>query len=255
MAGSNVQAYKDAIRKIAGSVDPHEWEKADWSEAVKLIDEDVLKDARTRGEEYLRDAFPDAQIGPVKSLPRVEEKRRCADRADGSSLPTFKIVCDLLRARVTTTVQGIQHRVHGVHKVGIRAGWPFYLRGGGRFGSQADDKRYKDIVQFAYIYIPELGHFAELQIMHPVAAYTFHVDSILRSLSNDTVPVSERPLDVWTDGLYQGMRDYLVAQANGDAPPRTADELQLLCQQVYTERGRLIPYPLLRFFEEIQREK
>lgn len=259
MADSNAEAYQKAIWKVTKTILPSKWEEADWSEAVALIDQSVLDNAHACSEKMVGAALKrvcsslknntlfsvkKASVGPPKQLSRVEEKKQT------KGLATFKVICDLMRARVETEVKSIHAHLNAWRLECSERGWKYHIRGGGYCGSHAELHEhpchlvFKDIVQFVYLFLPKEGFFVELQIMEPVAAHTFHIDSLLRSWPTNL----ERPVDLWEDELYLKIRQHILALANGVPPATSVKELKILATCLYRKHNSIISGVLLETF-------
>lgn len=80
------------------------------------------------------------------------------------------------------------------------------------------DGKYTDIVQFVYVYLPEIG-IVEFQLLHPFARYTFTRNSELRE---NPALKAEMP-SLFTDKFYDLVKRFLLDDANGCFKDNPAD--------------------------------
>lgn len=242
-----LEEYKEAVNAIATTNAPEMWEGLDWTPALeKVTSKAILEDAQRCAVMVCNNlvVLP-ATIGPVKQLHRVEQKKGFVAN---TGYPSFKAICDLGRMRVELPLEDIPSMVMSIQKKAKRYGFTVCVRDGLPLGTQASidaggKLRFHDIVQMLYVHFD--GHIVEIQVMEPLAAYTFAVDSALRAQAR---PNDCGPVKVWTDGLYVAMRTHMLERANKEPVSQCASDILLLCQRVYTSRNLPIPKELLAVF-------
>ena len=151
----------------------------------------------------------------------------------GKPINYFKVVSDFAAATVYCSVNEIENMVVKFQGLAKDAGGWCAVRGLGQdpYGYHKKDGEFKDIVQYLFVYLPEIGHVIELQVCHPFARETFKRDSFLRD-NKTKLPEDQLPVDLWGDfnattqksenNLYAEVKQYLLLQANQPAQPDLA---------------------------------
>lgn len=191
-----------------------------WAELTQLIDEDVLIDAAGSGDQ-LRKIFFDIQldIKPIKTMARIVQKTK---EQHLTYKNYFKSCSDLSACRVTASnLTMMRILIHHIEDVTIAHGGKFHIRK----PSFWNDRQYVDIVQYVYVYLPQLGHIVEMQIGHPFALYTFKADSCIRD-GGDVV-------DLWADGFYTMMKQHMLEGFNGTPYTNTFEQCMDVCNRIH----------------------
>lgn len=196
-----------------------------WFDVFHNVDQATLSHAHRQMNKFVDTC---AQHGlslttrPEKQLSRIQEKHRAAQ----ANLPRagfvddFKVVSDFMAGRDYCNITDIQSHVDTFKKLANEQGGWCVVRGEGKdtFGAHQKEGVLKDIVQYVFVFLPDMGHVTECQIGHQLAGVTFTIDSFLRD-NKGKIPESDLPIDLWGNkeagtNLYGSVRDYLLLQAN-----------------------------------------
>lgn len=208
-----------------------------WEEIHANLNDEFLEDASSATHKF-SDVCRNVgitlnEIRPTKSMQRTTTKfEGIAKYAEtsGKSPNYFKVVSDFAAATVYCSVNEIENTVAKFQDLAKTSGGWCAVRGLGQdpYGYHKKDGEFKDILQYLFVYLPEVGHVVEIQVGHPFARETFKRDSFLRDnkskLSEDQLPV-----DLWGDfnvttqksenNLYGEVKQYLLLQANQPSHP------------------------------------
>lgn len=159
----------------------------------------------------------------AKSLERVKEK--ILERAQSGDY--FKSVNDFIAFRVACDVGEIDEKLTIIEKLDncvscVRKCWS------------------KDIVQYVYLYFEDIGFIVELQIGHPLALYTFEMDSLRR--------VGGSQVDLWENDFYSTTKDYILSLVDKTIPSCTKEEI---LEKARTIHNGTIPERLLSILNEL----
>jgi hypothetical protein len=187
-----------------------------WNALASEISEEVLHNAWSKTDAVRHIYAPHVGslfIGrPCKNMDRIRVKLTTA-------INKFKVVSDHIAFRIPCEVQGIPVVISA-----LAAHTPadtFFTR----------PSNGPDIVQYAYAYRADIGHIVEFQVGHPFAAYTFKVDSALRDNPNCGL------IDVWKDGVYNKVKDYLLARATNTVQAGQLYEMLDAIHNLYGQAG------------------
>ncbi|MCD6027397.1 MAG: hypothetical protein K0R08_1916 [Solimicrobium sp.] len=208
-----------------------------WKEIHANLSDEFLEDASSATHKFsdicMNVGITLNEIRPTKSMQRITTKfegiRKYAE-SSGKSPNYFKVVSDFAGATVYCSVNEIENTVAKFQDLAKTSGGWCAVRGLGQdpYGYHKKDDEYKDILQYLFVYLPEVGHVVEIQVGHPFGRETFKRDSFLREnkskLSEDQLPV-----DLWGDfnvatqksenNLYGEVKQYLLLQANQPSHP------------------------------------
>lgn len=67
-----------------------------------------------------------------------------------------------------------------------------------------------DIVAVMYVYLPDIGYIAELQLGHPFCFYVFRIDSKLRDIRNG----DQYTIDLWDHDFYNTIKAEIYKDNN-----------------------------------------
>jgi hypothetical protein len=185
------QAFQDAASPL-------------WAELVPLITEEVLHDAHITCQHYadvISTSNLNAQARPLKTMERIATKSQ-GTRPD---VP-FKVNSDLCALRFETyDVTEIKHIMEVLRKKVEEEQGFFYIRNSIEDG----EGNLTDIIQYAFAFIPRIGHIVELQVGHPFAVYTFTVDSIIRDKRLACASL-DGIVDLWDNGFYGYVKSLIL---------------------------------------------
>lgn len=202
-------SYCETLHEIVSNLglSQDNWSDPEWTKLFPLISQDTLDDAKSKFG-YFSSVFRFAfLVRPVKSIERVQ-KKMTEQSHDYKNY--FKVVSDFLAFRIECDLSEMKMAIDTILS-NLDKDDIVYVRGSTqehRYGCIRDSK-YVDIVQYIYVYIKSVGYIVEIQVGHPFATYTFTVDSYIRDHPRENV------IDLWTDGFYDLVKQYLINQANG----------------------------------------
>lgn len=177
-----------------------------WLVAVDSLTQSVLDDAYSKTD-TLRQVL--SKLGEITTRSCKTMKRVAEKQTDCKNFP-FKVVCDLTAVRVSCPVEEIKTKLEILSDI-VRDNEGFIFVRDPLF---IDGGVYRDIIQYVYIYIPEIGYITEVQIGHPMAMLTFSLDSKKRSWISSNKEGKYPGIDLWHDGFYDKFKCYLLAKAN-----------------------------------------
>ncbi|BDA42459.1 hypothetical protein COCOBI_03-3490 [Coccomyxa sp. Obi] len=171
-SSEEVTKYRDALARLAPAILAKPEDPA-WRDSLPEVTQAVLDDACLHADSFAR-LFPGVTMEPrpCKRVERVAQKlkRTGPDTA-------FKAHSDFLAFRINVEVSDIASTVAKISaRVAAHEGYS-HVRNAIH---DPDEGRLTDIVQYMFAYVPEVGHVVELQVGHPLAAFTFARDSVLR---------------------------------------------------------------------------
>eukprot|EP00172_Hildenbrandia_rubra_P004307 Plantae.Rhodophyta-Hildenbrandia_rubra.ctg844.p2 GENE.Plantae.Rhodophyta-Hildenbrandia_rubra.ctg844~~Plantae.Rhodophyta-Hildenbrandia_rubra.ctg844.p2 ORF type:complete len:260 (+),score=68.23 Plantae.Rhodophyta-Hildenbrandia_rubra.ctg844:2777-3556(+) len=249
----DVTKYKDTLRELVtehGLQDKLRWEN--YEKLHEFITVDVLKDAVESMDIFktmllpLKEEFPSCELAfrpRAKGMERVQRKRETCE--------PFKVVNDFAAMRVIPAISCWPSRVmYDVRRwiIGV-----VEKKEGGVYGCKVVDeddlydgvtKVSKDITDVLYVYLPEVGHVIECQILHPFAEYVFVYNSAKRNKFFKRL---------FEEGLYGKVKDCILKKdetKNRIGHEDFEDELIRIegKDAVEDEHGRLV-----QILQEIQR--
>src|SRR5204862_7244585 len=91
----------------------------------------------------------------------------------------FKVVCDFLAVRIHCDVNQIKDKIDYIKNIVISNNGVFHIRGSSfdkPYGLFMDDN-FKDIVQYVYVYLDQIGYIIEFQIGQEFATHSFTINS------------------------------------------------------------------------------
>jgi hypothetical protein len=223
--GADRPPYQEAVAQLlvnAGqSITQATMEVEGWRDLDDLLTNDVLKAAAIAGRDWYKAFFLTAGLAnppkerPVKSLMRVlkkieEAKENKGEHPDWKGLE-FKPHSDLCAflveeqdpIKILPTAKRIVEAIEA-------CGGGGYVRSRYRPGP--------DIVEYVFLYHKDAGFVAEVQVAHPFAAYTFHLDSAKRDVKNaGKTKEADAMLDLWKGSFYDGVKAQLLSNPPGDS--------------------------------------
>jgi hypothetical protein len=167
----------------------------EWLKLVPLINEEVLQEAYQAGTVY-SELFSKQGLKPFQRPKKKMSRITIKSSVKRPDVP-FKTNSDLCAFRfVTYDVSKIKQTMSLIEDSIKQAGGLFFIR-----NSIETDGKLNDIVQFAFVFMPEIGYIAEIQVGHPFAMCTFHRDSAIRDKkiageSTDDI------VDLWDNNFY-----------------------------------------------------
>jgi len=228
------------------------WEIPEWEQLHANLNTAFLEDATSCMQQFSElcenHGIKLNELRPTtKSMERVKTKfEGMAKYAESSGKPLnyFKVVSDFAAATVYSPVHEIENTVARFQDLAkVSGGW-CAVRGLGQdsYGYHKKGAEFKDIVQYLFVYLPEVGHVVEIQLGHPFARETFKRDSFLRENKNNLAE-DQLPVDLWGDfnsetkksehDLYNEVKHYLLLQANQPADS-ALPEMKTRCMEVAT---------------------
>lgn len=207
------EKFKCDLNNIIGELSLNEsnWSFEKWKSLFEVITEEVLIDAFEK-HDLVKETFSelkDMVTRNCKSIKRVEKKMT-------EQYPTkenyFKVVADFIAVRIHCQVNQIKDKIDYIKAIVHENKGSVYIRGASDdkpYGFFMDsDMKYKDITQYLYVYIEQIGYVIEFQIGHEFASYTFSIDSALRD-NPDCGKV-----DLWNQGFYDYVKTQILNKAN-----------------------------------------
>ena len=167
----------------------------EWTSLVPLINEEVLQEAHQAGTVY-SELFVKQGLKPIQRPKKTMTRITIKSSVKRPDVP-FKTNSDLCAFRFETSdVSKIKPTMSLIEDSIRQAGGLFFIR-----NSIETDGKLNDIVQFAFVFVPEIGYIAEIQVGHPFAMCTFHRDSTIRNKriageSTDDI------VDLWDNDFY-----------------------------------------------------
>jgi hypothetical protein len=193
----SVSTYKNALSNVIYEHNGLEnLVSPKWKDLVPMITDDVLIDAYNSYKKY-ETIFSGLNVygtsRPLKTMKRIKIKAQ-TERAD---VP-FKVNSDLCAVRFPTyDIYRIKHIMKELRQRVIDEEGIFVVRN----SIEDDNGVMKDIIQYAFAYVPSIGYIIEIQVGHPFAMYTFTVDSKIRDMRLEGKPVDDI-VDLWDNGFY-----------------------------------------------------
>lgn len=183
----SIQAYKTKLAQIVKS-SFQDLESNRWTETLDLIDQDVLTDAFSQIDQVKQIYWSDIQSRTCKRMARVEKKKQIP------SLDfAFKANSDFLAFRIPCHPHEIENIMFNIISITVENQGQSHVRGKIR----NEEDQLIDIVQFVYVFLPQIGYIIEFQVGHPFAFYTFRLDTHLRNLRKEGVDTSHM-IDLWS---------------------------------------------------------
>lgn len=188
-----------------------------WKELAEKVNQEILDDAYNRIP-LVQSIY--SSIGSTFGLEartkkqqyRIEKKLGEVSRRDSCDQQYFKVVSDFIAFRVSCEVSDIPNVVSEIINISKNHGGTVWLKGNcqGDECDNCDVRHFTDIVQYVYVYIPQVEYVTEFQVGHPFAAYVFKLDSATR----DNPAIRAHIVDLWQNNVYGIVKTYLLAQAN-----------------------------------------
>jgi hypothetical protein len=226
-----VSNFKECLINVVNETTLNEsnWLSENWKKPWDLINQNVLNDAFEK-HGLIRSLFQ--EIGNIiprncKSISRVEKKK--TEQRSGNE-NYFKVVSDLVAARIYCNVNEIQSKIDQFRKIVAENNGQMHVRGAsderpyGFF--MKSEKEYVDITQYIYIFLEKVEYPIEIQIGHEFAAHTFSIDSALR----DNPKCGK--VDLWNENFYGLVKKYIQDKANAQ-DPGSKDEINTVCEKIH----------------------
>lgn len=202
----SVSLYKKALESAVNN-DLGRWDAPSWRELYPLITKQVLEDAFTQApivKKLLTSLKLHVISRPQKSIKRVLKKQEGQRPGIG-----FKVNSDFAAFRVfLKDVNQIDSVIDEIASEVTSRGGKAHIRGKIRDG----EGKLNDVVNYIYIYLPEVGYIAEIQVGHEFAAFTFERDSYLRDHPEDR----KNLIDLWDNDFYSTVKTAILAKARGE---------------------------------------
>lgn len=179
------------------------WDSDEWRKVAQLVTEEDLQDANEKASLVVQKLLKlrlSSQRN-AKTLKRVHKK---IEEHYGNY---FKAISDFIGFRVNCTVEEIAGKLCILQEL---KDCTIMIRkpssNSNACASYMDNTgKYIDILQYVYVYFPDIGHITELQIGHVFASYTFKIDSEIRygkkrieELYKQGIFIDSRlPVDLW----------------------------------------------------------
>jgi len=157
-------------------------------------------------------------------MARIEKKTQSLSPGN------YKVLSDFVAVRLNCKLEEIASKIEIIRAIVLEKGGSLYVRRSWLSPDQAafhDGKKFTDITQYVYAYLPEVGYPIEFQIGHIFAAHTFTMDSALRDN-----PACGK-VDLWTDNFYKRVKAYILEKANGQETTDSLDAIQTLAQHIH----------------------
>lgn len=181
-----------------------------YSELIPLITQDVLDDAYNNKEKFIslfQELGLNLESRTKKKIERIELKKQGKQRDIA-----FKVNSDFLAFRIPVELILISKTVEEIQNIVKKNNGYCFIR-----NSIYDNDKLVDIVQYLFVYIPEIGYIVELQIGHKFAFYVFSIDSMIRDRKNnnesidDLIDFWDYPKDsTWDNCLYIKIRSKIL---------------------------------------------
>ncbi|MBA3236958.1 MAG: hypothetical protein H0T62_01230 [Parachlamydiaceae bacterium] len=226
-----VSNFKECLVNVVNETTLNEtnWRSENWKKPWAFLNQNVLNDAFEK-HNLIESLFQ--EIGNIiprncKSISRVEKKK--IEQRTGSE-NYFKVVSDLVAARIFCNVNEIQPKIDQFRKIVLENHGQMHVRGAsderpyGFFMNS--EKEYTDITQYIYIFLEKVGYPIEIQIGHEFAAYTFSIDSALRD--NPTCG----KVDLWDKNFYGLVKKYILNEANNQISG-SKDDINAVCEEIH----------------------
>ena len=209
---SSIEKFREKLGDfvIKNGLDCKTWGMDFWKKLSTDIDQKILDNAFDQHEK-LEHIFPNLEI--VQRKPK--QMSRIGTKYNGianGSREFFKTVCDFIAGRINCKVENIEDIIEYIENIVRQRDGSIYIRGFSTenpYGSYKQEDEYKDITQYIYVYIKEIGYIVELQIGHEFASCTFTIDSILRDSPDCGL------VDLWKDDFYMTVKNFILDNANG----------------------------------------
>jgi hypothetical protein len=219
--GTVTPSYQEEVAKLLGQVQPitqSTMEVGGWRALDNLLTCNVLQAAATAGRDWYMRCFKSAGLvfasltpRPVKKrqrvLKKIEEAKRNKqnhdERVDTEFKPHSDLCAFVVREKDPSKILPTAKRiVEAVEACG----------GGGYVRSRWGSVPGPDIVEYVFLYHKDAGFIAEVQVAHPFAAYTFHLDSAQRDMKNaGRTEEAEGMLDLWKNSFYEDVKAQLLS--------------------------------------------
>lgn len=187
------------------------WKSECWKDLIENITQDILDDAWSK-HEIVQQLFE--TIGKIvprkcKQLSRIIKKTDEVSKRGGEY---FKVICDFVACRINCKVTDIPLKIDMIRDIVKSMNGVVYVRGESfeyPYGFCFRDGIYKDITQYVYVYIDDIGYPLEIQIGHEFASHTFTIDSALRDDPSCGL------VDLWRCNFYDMVKVYILNKSNG----------------------------------------
>lgn len=198
----------DIIKQI--SLNETSWNSEKWKSLFHFINQEVLNDAFEK-HDLVKSIF--SEIGDIivrkcKTLARVEKKMT---EQQSNRENYFKVISDFIAVRIHCNVDQIKDKIDYIKSIVNLNDGSFYIRGSSierQYGFFMDSNKFKDIVQYMYVYLEQIGYIIEFQIGSEFATQTFKIDSELRDDPNCG------KVDLWNKDFYNDVKTYILNKAN-----------------------------------------
>ena len=198
---------KNIVKEI--SLNESNWNSEKWESLFDFIDQEVLTDAFEK-HDLVKSIFPeisDIATRECKSIIRVNKKMI---EQPFNKENYFKVISDFLAVRIHCDVNQIKDKIDYIKAIVTSNEGYFHIRGSSinrPYGFFRDSK-FKDIVQYLYVYLEQIGYIIEFQIGSKFATLSFKIHSALRDNPNCG------KVDLWTKGFYNDVKTYILNKAN-----------------------------------------
>lgn len=225
----------DTVRRL--TLDESNWGCSDWQDLFPAITQEILNDAFAQHKTVQTIFASTALLAPrsAKTMARIEQKIQILPPEKASY---YKILSDFVAVRLNCKLEEIANKIEVIRAIVLEKGGFLYIR---RSWSSPDQpsfhngKKFTDIIQFVYAYLPEVGYPIEFQIGSIFAAHTFTIDCALRDN-----PACGK-VDLWTENFYERVRAYILEKANGQETTDSRDALQALAQKIHGDKQQEVP--------------
>jgi len=204
-----MNSFKNNLDNIVKEISLNElnWKSEKWESLFVFINQEILTDAFEK-HELVKSIFPeinDIITRKCKTIARVEKKMK-------EQMDYFKVISDFLAVRLHCDVNQIKDKIDYIKTiVSLNKGY-FHIRGSSierPYGFFLDSNcNFKDIVQYMYIYLEQIGYIIEFQIGSEFATETFKIDSSLRDDPNCG------KVDLWTKDFYADVKTFILNKSN-----------------------------------------
>lgn len=224
-----MNSYTKLLSKIA-SLYLSQPDSIEWKKLYNHVDQKILDNAYSYTNKIIELYHP-LKLQPRKSknYERVKNKNKESKQYSKD----FKVNCDFLAFRICVDEPyNIKDTIDKIIKITEKNNGIFHIR------NSIIDKNGNliDIIQYVYVYLPDVGYIIEFQIGHPFAMYVFTSDSLIRDGNSDVV-------DLWENNFYNNVVKLILNKENKDF--NMLKELKIL----YGEKE--IPVELLDILNKI----
>lgn len=214
-----------------------EWNNELWKETWNDINEDTVNDAFSMHQKINQIlepvGFPLTHRPNPKRLDRINEKK--LDQKWTKNY--FKAVSDLCAIRYVANLTDFGTIIMRILNIAKSKNAIVYVRDTDRYPYYVnDDGAFIDISQYLYVFFDEIGYPIEVQIIHPFANIAFSNDSATR---NNTDPTNTSNadttinMDLWQDGFFNNVKNYICAIAANHKPEHTYPVLIAKLKEIY----------------------